>query len=189
MECHPPTVPRLAERRPHHARSHSLPEIDGTGDLFPTDPAFFPNLTTPGNFTAAQWVTIQSRDSRARMEVSRSSYSDLRPTSSVLIAAGAKELCCEFSISTGGEPASPDELRHIHAGILSAMSHLHKVALVMCTNSVVQTVLSNINRASPLESMTLLHCDHPDHAPRVVNTLPSVKGRLLVNSGLEVCVV
>ena len=132
---------------------------------------------------------MQSWDSRARMEVSRSSYSDPRPTSSVLIVAGANKFYCEFCISMGGGPASPDQLRRIYAGILSTMSQLHKVALVMCTNSVVHTVLSNINRASPLESMALFHRDHPDHAPRVVNTLLYVKGRLLVNPGLEVCVV
>ena len=142
-------------------RSHV--EIIGTWDLFPMDPTFFPNLV------GLKQVRCYILECDTVMEFTgpNGGISLILPRPETYVfgtdsfpVAGVKELYCEF-YSTTGTRVVTDEIKRVIASMVPTMNQLRKVTFARCTNSMIQVVLSNISRSSPLKTVTLLHCDDP----------------------------
>jgi len=96
-----------------------------------------------------------------------------------------EELYCE----SGGTPSpiiTTNELNRMIDGMVPTMGRLRKVTFAMCTNSFIQTVLTDLNRATRFKSITLSHCDYPDPTYDVFHALLLfAKRRVSANAKLE----
>jgi len=95
-----------------------------------------------------------------------------------------EELYCESS-SAPDMTIDTDKTNRIVARIVPVMSQLRKITFAMCTNSIIQAVLSSLNRAIHLKSITLAHCDQPDPTYGIFCALHFAMGRTYIDAKLE----
>ena len=163
-------------------------ETIGSEGFFPSDTTFLPNLAS---LKQLRWY-IMSRDTLMEFSGPNGSFSILLPRPEVQTFATdsfplgeIEELHCESSISSDLLTGTK-ELNRIIRGMAPAMTQLRKVTFAMCTNSIIQIVLSNLNWATHLKGVTLSHCDHPDPTHDVFHTLLLfARGRILIGPKLE----
>ena len=189
-------LPFLALEKGAHIRTFgpsSILETVGAGSLFPSDTKFLPNLT---GLKQLRWY-LMSRDTLIEFTGPNGSFSILLPRPEVHVFATnsfplgeVEEFYCESS-SAPGLVIGTNELNRIVGNMVPAMSQLRKVTFAMCTNSVIHVVLSNLNRAVHLKSITLSHCDQPDPTHEVFHALLLfAKGRVYTDAKLEeICII
>ena len=184
-------LPFLALEKGAHIRvfgpSSILESIDA-GSIFPSDTTFLPNLTC---LKQLRWY-LMARDTLIEFIGPNGGFSILLPRPEVYAFATdsfplgeVEEFYCESS-SGLGLLIHTNELNRVVGSMIPAMSQLRKVTFAMCTNSVIQVVLPNLNQAAHLKSITLSHCDQPDPTHEVFHALLLfAKGRISIDAKLE----
>ena len=160
-------LPFLALEKGAHIRTFgpsSILETVGAGSLFPSDTKFLPNLI---GLKQLRWY-LMSRDTLIEFTGPNGGFSILLSwseshafTADSFPLRDIEELYCE----SGGTPSpmiTASELSRMIDRMVPTMSRLRKVTFAMCSNSFIQAVLTNLNRATHLKSITLSHCDNPD---------------------------
>ena len=163
-------------------------ETIGAEGLFPSDTTFLPNLA---GLKKLCWY-IMVHDTLMEFSGPNGGFSILLPRPEVQTFATdsfplgeIEELRCESS-SSSDLITGTKELDRIIRGMAPAMGQLRKLTFAMCTNSVIQVVLSHLNWATHLKSITLSHCDHPDPTHEIFHALHLfARGRVSADSKLE----
>jgi len=184
-------LPFLTLNKGAHIRVFGLTTIlekIGGLDLFPSDTKILPNLV---GLKQLHWY-FTTHDTLMEFTGPNGGFSILLPQPEVhvfstdsLPLGEVEELYCEFG-STPGLVTGTDESNRIVASMVPTMNQLRKVTFAMCTNSLVQAILSNLNPVAHLKYINLSHCDHPDPTHEIFHALLLfAKGRKSMDAKLE----
>ena len=184
-------LPFLTLKEGAHIRVFGPPYglgMAGAGDLFPSDTTSLPNLI---GLKKLCWYPV-AHDTLMELTGPNGGFSILLPwsephafTADSFPLRDVEELYCE-SDGTPSPMITADELNRMIDGMIPTMTRLRKVTFAMCTNSFIQTVLTDLNRATRLKSITLSHCDYPDPTYDVFHALLLfAKRRVSANAKLE----
>jgi hypothetical protein len=184
-------LPFLALEKGAHIRvfgPSSFLETVGAGSLFPSNTTFLPNLAS---LKQLRWYLMTRDTLMIEFTGPNGGFSILLPRPEVHVATDSfplgevEEFYCESSNSLG-LVIGTNELHRIVRSVVPAMSQLRKVTFAMCTSPVIQVILSNLNRAAHLKSITLSHCDRPDPTHEIFHALLLfAKCRISINAKLE----
>ncbi|KAF9649563.1 hypothetical protein BDM02DRAFT_3186196 [Thelephora ganbajun] len=184
-------LPFLSLKKGAHIRVFgpvSILETVSAWDLSPPDTRFLPNLV---GLKQLRWY-LMTHNTLMEFTGPNGSLSILLPMPEVQAFAidsfplgEVEELYCEPS-SASDLAIGTKELNQIIASMIPTMNQLRQVTFAMCTNTIIQVVLSNLDRATHLKSITLSHCDHPDPTRDIFRALLLfAKGRISVDAKLE----
>ena len=160
----------------------------GARDLFPSNTTFLPNLI---GLKKLCWYPVV-HDTLMELTGPNGGFSILLPwseprafTADSFPLRGVEELYCE----SGGITSlviTTNKLNRMVDSMVPTMNRLREVTFAMCTSSFIQTVLTNLDHATGLKSITLSHCDCPDPTHDVFHALLLfAKRRLSTNAKLE----